>query len=55
MTKKEITREIIGNVLIPMRFVSGENINSCWFIRKFKNSKGETARLVVEFLHQGMG
>ncbi|WP_277406603.1 hypothetical protein [Lacrimispora xylanisolvens] len=53
MTKKEITREIIGNVLIPMGFVSGENINSCWFIRKFKNSKGETARLVVEFYTRG--
>lgn len=49
MTKKEITREIIGNVLIPIGFVSGENIDSCWFVRKFKNSKGETARQVVEF------
>jgi hypothetical protein len=53
MTKKEITREIIGNVLIPIGFVSGENINNCWFIRKFKNSKGETARQVVEFHIRG--
>ncbi|MDF2887081.1 MAG: hypothetical protein K0R23_1466 [Lacrimispora sp.] len=53
MTKKEITREIIGNVLIPIGFVSRENINSCWFIKKFKNSKGETARQVVEFYSGG--
>ncbi|MGC6176254.1 hypothetical protein [Lacrimispora sp. 38-1] len=53
MTKKEIMKEIIGNVLIPIGFVSGENIDSCWFIRKFRNSKGETARQVVEFYSSG--
>ncbi|MDW2797438.1 hypothetical protein RZO55_07595 [Clostridium boliviensis] len=49
MTSKEIIKEIIGPVLRPIGFVSGENIDSCWFVRKFKNSKGETARQVVEF------
>ncbi len=49
MTSKEIIKEIIGTVLRPIGFISGENIDSCWFVRKFRNSKGETARLVVEF------
>ena len=49
MKKREIINKIIGEVLEPEGFIFSEKIDSCWFIKEFKNSKGEIARQVIEF------
>ncbi|MDW2797639.1 hypothetical protein RZO55_08630 [Clostridium boliviensis] len=49
MKKRDIIKEIIGEVLDPEGFAFGEDADSCWFIKEFKNSKGEIARQVIDF------
>ncbi|WP_024291054.1 hypothetical protein [Lacrimispora indolis] len=49
MKKREIINKIIGEVLEPEGLIFSEKIDSCWFIKEFKNSKGEIARQVIEF------
>ncbi|MDW2797640.1 hypothetical protein RZO55_08635 [Clostridium boliviensis] len=49
MKKRDIIKEIIGEVLEPEGFAFGEDADSCWFIKEFKNSKGEISRQVINF------